>query len=553
LGPHPTEPHNAEKARKTVLPGPHANQFDLASEGNLSVAILSSPTFDARTVDPTILTFGRTGVEATPAEDPTLVDVNGDGCKDLLVQFKTQKTGIPCQDTTALLRAKARNGWPLQGAALIQPFDCPPYALSITALQDVNKVTDVYLTLTSLLNNCAPPVSLTEAELHSRDLLNQTRWSANAHNVPMSVNPDGSTSADLQYSTMAHLQKIKAEVQVTSCLGHQVELDQKAVVLSRPDVTVSSVDAPASVWSGVVVNISAMVAELNGEVGTAGSVFLREGPTVLDQASGFIGPKATAGVVFSTVFSTLDTHQLKVVVANETPADYDLSNNEKDFAIEVTQQPASYSAYYNHYLDEYSEDYNWPWWQSGTNYHNVNEANLSEYLYIPASLAFPLTDVAIQTSADGVAVDSFDLPKLDAVYSNPAPYYYAQAYRHLADGFDFYVYAYNYPEYQVSYAQFYRSAANDVFYSLYHNIYWGGGGGPSTSTYGTFLNATSSVGTRFVIQSGSASFGGSASIPVFSSSWSTPYDYQDPGTGAYDRSLDQGTSIYGSSYGYVTP
>ncbi len=168
--------------------------------------------------------------------------------------------------------------------------------------------------------------------------------------------------------------------------------------------------------------ISALLAELNGDLGTTGTVYLMEGSTVLDQVTGYIGPKGTASVVFSTVFNSLGTHQLQVVVANETPGDYDYSNNTKSFSIEVTQAPARYYAYYSHYIDEHSKEYNYPWWYySGSNYYNVNDENLSLYLYPAGALTFPLNDVAITTTVDGNPVDSFDWPNLDADYSYPPP------------------------------------------------------------------------------------------------------------------------------------
>jgi hypothetical protein len=536
-----------------IKPGGTPNVINLGGNGKIPVAILSTATFDAATVDPATITFGHSGTEALPVSY-SLSDANGDGRKDLVCQFNTQDAGLLCGDTSAVLKARTKMGCPVRGADSIQTLPCSPFTLSLQAMQDVHELTDVYLTVNAVANNCAPPAISQHILLQSLDLRGHVRWSANFQNVPFAPAANTASTGDVQSSSLQHHQQFQAQVQVQSCQGNNtLVLRQQGVVLLRPDVAVTSVNAPASVYPGVIVNVTALVAELNGDLGASGYVYLMEGATVLDQASGFLGPKATASVVFSVVLNTLGTHQLRVVVANETPADYDLSNNEKDVTIEVTQPPAYYYAYYGHYMDEFSEDYNWPWWQWGTNYHKVNDESLSEYLYIPAVLNFPLTDVSIQVSADGAAVDSFDLPNLDADSSSPAPYYYAQAYRNLAPGFDFYVYTYSYPWFQTSYAQFTRSAADDVFYSVYHNIYWGDGGGPSASKFGTYLNATSSVATRFVIQAGSAAYGGSVNLPLSSYSWSTPYDYEDPTSGAFDRYLDQGNTTSGSASGFVTP
>jgi hypothetical protein len=68
------------------------------------VAVLSRDDFDARTVDPRTVTFGKHGDEA---RDPTrfqvpgsrrLIDVNGDGMLDMLFSFWFQETGFSCTD-----------------------------------------------------------------------------------------------------------------------------------------------------------------------------------------------------------------------------------------------------------------------------------------------------------------------------------------------------------------------------------------------------------------------------------------------------------------------
>ena len=537
--------------------GEKSGAVDLNSNGQMGLAIQSSPGFDASTVDPATITFGVTGNEAVPVSStvkrPTTKGATTGAV--LLCQFNIQELGLTCSNPTLLLKGQTFQGYPVKGTVTAAPYNCPEYTLSVQAMQDVHKLTDVYLTCNVIVNNCLAPVLAQHVELASLDLLNHTRWSATANNVPMVRNPDKSSTGDLQYSTLQHHQNIRAKVSVRSCKGdNDLELWKKFTVMFRPDLTISSVDAPSASYTGITFNISALIAELNGDLGATATVYLMEGANVLDQALGVnVGAHQAASVVFTTTFNTVGTHNLKILIGNETPGDYDTSNNSKEFSIEVTQQPAVYYAYYSHYTNEFSEEYNWPWWQSGINYHNVNDENLTEYLYIPGSLSFPLTDVTIKISADGTLKENFDLPNVQADYQNPPPYYYAQAFRHLADGVDFYVQTYNYPGYQQSYAQFSKYAADDVYYSIYHHIYWGDGVNAYTNKFGTYLNAATSVDTRFVIQSGLAGWGGSVSIPVYSNSWDYPFDYEDPSTGYYDRGFNRGSNTYGSSSGYIFP
>ena len=76
-----------------IKPGSFPNSINPSSQGEIPVAILTTGTFDATTVDPTTVRFGRTGTEAAPVH-AALEDVDGDGDIDLILQFNTQDTGI---------------------------------------------------------------------------------------------------------------------------------------------------------------------------------------------------------------------------------------------------------------------------------------------------------------------------------------------------------------------------------------------------------------------------------------------------------------------------
>jgi len=80
------------------------------------VAILSTATFDARTVDVDSLRFGRTGAEdsliRTPRGEPRyrLTDVNGDGRLDLVVEFEVEHLGFRDGDTMGMLAGRTLGG-----------------------------------------------------------------------------------------------------------------------------------------------------------------------------------------------------------------------------------------------------------------------------------------------------------------------------------------------------------------------------------------------------------------------------------------------------------
>ncbi len=72
-----------------IIPGSASNTLNLASNGVISVAILSTTGFDAHTVNIASILFA--GAHATQS---LFQDVNGDGLLDLVVKFRTQDTTL---------------------------------------------------------------------------------------------------------------------------------------------------------------------------------------------------------------------------------------------------------------------------------------------------------------------------------------------------------------------------------------------------------------------------------------------------------------------------
>jgi uncharacterized delta-60 repeat protein len=72
-----------------ITPGSASNTLNLASNGVISVAILSTASFDARTVNVASLLFA--GAHAVQS---SFKDVNGDGIRDLVVNVRTQDTTL---------------------------------------------------------------------------------------------------------------------------------------------------------------------------------------------------------------------------------------------------------------------------------------------------------------------------------------------------------------------------------------------------------------------------------------------------------------------------
>ncbi|MDP2729015.1 MAG: hypothetical protein Q8O55_00805 [Dehalococcoidales bacterium] len=90
-----------------IKPGSDPNSINPKSKGVIPVAILTTPDFDASTVDPDTVRFGPDEAEAVHW---ALEDVDRDGDTDMILHFKTQDTGIQAGDTEATLTGEPVGG-----------------------------------------------------------------------------------------------------------------------------------------------------------------------------------------------------------------------------------------------------------------------------------------------------------------------------------------------------------------------------------------------------------------------------------------------------------
>jgi N-acetylneuraminic acid mutarotase len=96
-----------------IKPGSFPNSINLKSKGNVPVAILSSSTFDATTVDQSTVIFA--GASPLPiGKSPE--DVNDDGLLDIVLHFRTQDLNLQPSDTEAYLSGNTFTGQEFGGS-----------------------------------------------------------------------------------------------------------------------------------------------------------------------------------------------------------------------------------------------------------------------------------------------------------------------------------------------------------------------------------------------------------------------------------------------------
>lgn len=75
-----------------IKPGSSPNSINPKSKGRIAVAILTTDSFDATTLDPTTVLFGATGTQTAPVNS-ALEDTDVDGDTDMILHFNTQAHG----------------------------------------------------------------------------------------------------------------------------------------------------------------------------------------------------------------------------------------------------------------------------------------------------------------------------------------------------------------------------------------------------------------------------------------------------------------------------
>ena len=101
-----------------IKPGSDPNSINVDSRKDVPVAILTTDTFDATTVDPLSVKFGPAGATESHARGH-IQDVDGDGDLDLVLHFLIRETGIALGDTEACLTGETFGGTPIEGCDAI--------------------------------------------------------------------------------------------------------------------------------------------------------------------------------------------------------------------------------------------------------------------------------------------------------------------------------------------------------------------------------------------------------------------------------------------------
>ena len=108
-----------------IKPGSLPNSINVKSNGVIPVAILSTSTFDATTVNPLSVRFGPGGAKEVHKRGH-LEDVNHDGLLDMVLHFSTKSSGIKAGDTSAILVGETKGGMSIMGSDSVRTVPPKP-------------------------------------------------------------------------------------------------------------------------------------------------------------------------------------------------------------------------------------------------------------------------------------------------------------------------------------------------------------------------------------------------------------------------------------------
>jgi len=112
-----------------VSPWDANNEVQPDSTGLISVGLIATSVadgdaqdFDPSTVNPASLRFGYTSASAATGVTP--IDLDGDSDNDALVGFRTEESGIVCDDTSVDLHGETLGGEPFMATDFITTTEC---------------------------------------------------------------------------------------------------------------------------------------------------------------------------------------------------------------------------------------------------------------------------------------------------------------------------------------------------------------------------------------------------------------------------------------------
>jgi len=392
-----------------------------------------------------------------------------------------------------------------------------PYNLSLTALKGQEQ-TDLYISVSPKEAGFTAPDSLKKVQLKSFSTDGEHEYTHNSFDI---ASPTG--EAVISLSDVDRYQVLETKVAVKNAQTvSEKNLSGKVTVLLRPDLSFEEVTAPEQTKVNVPFTVNAVLKESNLDVGASAKVTILNGDQVLDVANGVVVEKGgSKSVAFALQLSEVGDYNLRAVISDVVPTDYNNANNEASFPVQVIDslQSVTYSSSYN-----YEEDYDYHYQEFDWNgnlsrdYHAANTyENFS--LYATTSDVFdPAGEFKINLTDEDGNTQAITLTGLQ--YQHWSQYYGYNAYYGYDATSNLNVYVYQYP--WGTDIHVHKSAGNYQYSENYYGYYY-----TDSGSYGAILGAKQELSVHFELPTTTGSaYGGSYEIPLayYPSTWENYYN-----------------------------
>jgi len=411
-------------------------------------------------------------------------------------------------------------------------------SLMARALLAKDKSTLVEVSTGALDTAATPPGQLSKVQLKGFDPNQNVLFSDNANHL------SGGGYWSQTRRDLMHNQPLQVQSNIAGIDPRNDVVTVQTAVKLRPDLALASLSAPARAYVNTPVPITAVVHELNGDVGAHADCVLAVDGQPVDQAIGIWVDAADAvSCAFAHRFTSLGTHTLTVTAANVVPGDWDLANNSKSATIEIVEPIVQLHgwAFFNDYqLSGSGANANWSGYRAVSISVHSQQTFLYGYANVPSS-ASGHVDVT-ETGNDSLSAGT-DLPPSYAYDYGGNTYRWSGAY---LPGINAGVWSSSFrsdSDGSGSTNVYYDRYATRVVYHSYgynnYGWYWwyygGGYGGSYDYSYayqfGTFIQPGSQlhVALKFVSSDG-VTFVANPTIPIQSSTnygsyWDCDYNY----------------------------
>ncbi|MFC1747139.1 FlgD immunoglobulin-like domain containing protein, partial [Candidatus Neomarinimicrobiota bacterium] len=259
------------------------------------------------------------------------------------------------------------------------------YSMNLLALKGP-EVTDVYATFATDDPELFPVPEFLKVKI--KDTEGEVAFIENTSNVLIT---DGVATMSAGEPAPHEVLYVNAHIKTST---REVVLQGETVVLMRPDLVIDSLSAPDEVVADGHFVVKGNIREANLEVGATATVSLYIDGQFLTSIPGVeVGPGEPVTVAFAGIsIAEPGTHELKIVISQADPTEYDETNNEASVSIEVIQilQTSSYSMNYLSYPSYY--------------YYNSYSSCFGSYQYQREQGSWD--DLSLSGSSIGIAPDA---------------------------------------------------------------------------------------------------------------------------------------------------